>query len=177
MELNGVGGQFVDGSIVGPPAWQAGSTRFYLSGPRADEIAELFDGTLTEAIVLGDEIGRASALKMVFAAQTKGFTALLSAIQAAAEHLGVRADLDREWERRDADSAANTQRRVRGVTEKAWRFAGEMNEMAATFEQAGVPNGFFLAAHEVYQRLARFKDAEQLPQLECVLAALLNEDG
>ena len=165
---------FVDGSIVGPPAWQSGSTRFYLSGARAAEIADLFDGTLTEAIVIGDEIGRASALKMVFAAQTKGFTALVSAIQAAAESLGVRAELDKEWERRDPEAVANTRKRVRGVTEKAWRFAGEMQEIEATFETAGVPGGFFAAAHEVYQRMAHFKDAEELPGLEQVLGALVD---
>ena len=166
--------EFVDGSIVGPPAWRTGSTRFYLSGPRAAEIAALFDGTLTEAIVIGGEIGRASALKMVFAAQTKGFTALVSAIQAAAESLGVRDDLDKEWERRDPDSVANNRKRVRGVTEKAWRFAGEMKEIEATFETAGVPSGFFAAAHDVYQRMAHFKDAEELPEIEQVLRALVD---
>ena len=175
--LSNAGIAYVDGSIVGPPAWQPGSTRFYMSGPRAIEIASLFDGSLTEAIVIGEEIGRASALKMVFAAQTKGFTALISAIQATAESLGVRADLDREWERRDPDIVAKNRKRVRGVTEKAWRFTGEMQEIAATFEGTGVPNGFFLAAHEVYQRMAQFKDAEELPALEQVLAALLDVDG
>ena len=145
-----------------------------MSGARAAEIADLFDGTLTEAIVIGDEIGRASALKMVFAAQTKGFTALVSAIQAAAESLGVRAELDKEWERRDPDAVANTRKRVRGVTEKAWRFAGEMREIEATFETAGVPGGFFVAANEVYQRMAHFKDAEELPGLEQVLEALVD---
>ncbi len=165
---------YVDGSIVGPPAWRTGSTRFYLSGPRAVEIAALFDGTLTETIVIGDEIGRASALKMVFAAQTKGFTALVSAIQAAAESLGVRDDLDKEWERRDPEAVDKTRKRVRGVTEKAWRFAGEMQEIEATFEAAGVPSGFFAAAHDVYQRMAHFKDAEELPELERVLRALVD---
>ena len=66
---------------------------------------------------------------------------------------------------------------MRGVTEKAWRFAGEMQEMAATFEMAGLPNGFFLAAYEVYQRLARYKDAEDTPELEEVLAALLHREN
>ena len=69
-----------------------------------------------EAVVIGEEIGKASALKMVFAAQTKGFTALLSAIQGAAEQLGVRADLDREWARRDPEVAAQRVSQVRGVT-------------------------------------------------------------
>ncbi len=175
--LAAAGIDFVDGSIIGPPAWKAGSTRFYLSGPSAAQIANLFEGTVAEAVVIGDEIGKASALKMVFAAQTKGFTALLSAIQGAAEQLGVRADLDREWARRDPDVAAQRVNQVRGVTGKAWRFAGEMQEIAATFESAGMPPGFFEAAHEVYQRMAQFKDADELPELADVLAALVEDGG
>ncbi len=170
--LTAAGIDFVDGSIIGPPAWKEGSTRFYLSGPSAGQIADLFAGTVTEAIAIGGEIGKASALKMVFAAQTKGFTALLSAIQGAAEALGVRDDLDREWARRDPDVAKQRVNQVRGVTGKAWRFAGEMQEIAATFESAGMPPGFFEAAHVVYQRLAQFKDADERPELEEVLAAL-----
>lgn len=170
--LAAAGIDFVDGSIIGPPAWKEGSTRFYLSGPSAGQIADLFAGTVTEAIAIGGEIGKASGLKMVFAAQTKGFTALLSAIQGAAEALGVRDDLDREWARRDPDVAKQRVNQVRGVTGKAWRFAGEMQEIAATFESAGMPPGFFEAAHDVYQRLAQFKDADETPELEAVLAAL-----
>ncbi len=170
LEAAGVG--FVDGSIIGPPAWKTGSTRFYLSGPAAARIAALFAGTVTEAVVIGEAVGKASALKMVFAAQTKGFTALLSAIQGAAEQLGVREDLDREWARRDPDVAEQRVNQVRNVTGKAWRFAGEMQEIAATFEAAGMPPGFFEAAHEIYQRMARFKDAEDTPELDDVLEAL-----
>ena len=84
----------------------------------------------------------------------------------------MREELDREWARRDPKVAKQRVDQVRGVTGKAWRFAGEMQEIAATFESAGMPAGFFEAAHEVYQRMARFKDAEDLPELEAVLAAL-----
>ncbi|MDE2952413.1 MAG: DUF1932 domain-containing protein [Chloroflexota bacterium] len=172
--MSAAGIDFVDGSIIGPPAWKPGSTRFYLSGPSAAQVADLFAGAVTEAIVIGDEIGRASALKMAFASGTKGFTALQAAIQALAESLGVREDLYREWERRDADSATRAQDNMRGVTEKAWRFTGEMKEIADTFAGAGLPKGFFLAAHDVYQRMAHFKDADELPPLDEVLAALLD---
>ena len=58
------------------------------------------------------------------------------------------------------------------MTGKAWRFAGEMQEIAATFELAGMPPGFFEAAYEVYSRMAGFKDTEAVPELEAVLAAL-----
>ena len=173
--LEAAGIDFVDGSIIGPPAWKAGTTRFYLSGSSAQLVAELFQGTVTEAVVIGDDVGKASALKMVFAAQTKGFTALLSAIQGAAEQLGVREDLDREWSRRDPAAAEQRSNQVRNATGKAWRFAGEMQEIAATFESAGLPPGFFEAAHEVFQRMAQFKDAEELPELEDVLAALMGD--
>ena len=163
---------FVDGSIIGPPAWKHGATRFYLSGSSAEKIADLFKNTVTEAVVIGSEIGKASALKMAFAALTKGSTALLSAIYGTAEQLGVRDDLEREWAMRDSDSVMQRRIQVRNVTEKAWRFAGEMQEIAATFESANLPPGFFEAAHEVYQRMAGFKDAAEAPALDDVLAAL-----
>ena len=171
--MGAAGIEFVDGSIVGPPAWQAGSTRFYLSGPSAGQVAALFEGTLAEAVAIGDEVGKASALKMTFAALTKGSTALLSAIYGVAESLGVRAELEREWGQRSAESVRQRRDQVRGVTAKAWRFAGEMQEIAATFELAGLPPGFFEAAFEVYTRMADFKDAESTPELEAVLAALM----
>ena len=172
-EMHAAGIKFVDGSIIGPPAWQPGTTRFYLSGADAARVAALFAGTATEAIVLGAQIGRASALKMVFASQTKGFSALQAAIQAVAERLGVREDLYREWEKRDADSAAKAQNNMRGLTQKAWRFTGEMEEIAQTFAEAGLPDGFFLAARDIYKNMAHFKDADELPPLDEVLAALM----
>lgn len=174
-KLTAAGIDFVDGSIVGPPAWEAGATRFYLAGGAANRVADLFAGSLTQAMVIGEDVGRASALKMVFAAQTKGFTALISAIQAAAEQLGVREDLAREWRFRDSNETAQTENRVRNATAKAWRFAGEMDEIAETFDMAGIPAGFFVAAGEVYERMAGFKDADEAP-LEDVLAALLKTE-
>jgi hypothetical protein len=113
---------------------------------------------------------------MCFAARTKGTTALLCVVLAAAEKLGVREELERDWSRRDPDMVPQTQQRVRQVTAKAWRFAGEMEEIAATFAAAGLPEGFHEAAAALYRRMAAFKDAPDLPDLVTVLAALLNAD-
>ena len=88
----------------------------------------------------------------------------------------MRADLERQWSRRGSDFADQTQRRVRGVTAKAWRFAGEMEEIAAIFEFAGLPDGFHKAAGDIYQRIAHFKVAEETPPLDAVLDALLGKD-
>ncbi len=83
------GATFVDGGIIGGPAWKPNSTWLHLSGPDAPSAAALFAAGPLETNIVGDEIGQASALKMCFAAYTKGSTALLCAIVAAAEKLGV----------------------------------------------------------------------------------------
>jgi 3-hydroxyisobutyrate dehydrogenase-like beta-hydroxyacid dehydrogenase len=60
--IEDAGGRFVDGGIVGPPPDREGTTRLFLSGPDADDVAALFAGTRVEARVLGPEPGAASAL-------------------------------------------------------------------------------------------------------------------
>jgi hypothetical protein len=90
---------------------------------------------------------------------------------AASESLGVRDDLERQWTRQ-GDSVPQQQNRIRKVTEKAWRFVGEMEEMVTTFEAIGLPGGFHAAAADLYRRMSGFKDAESLPDLIEVLAAL-----
>lgn len=164
---------YVDGGIIGGPAWEPGRTWLYLSGKNAQVAADCFSAGPLETSIIGDEIGKASALKMCFAAYTKGSTALLSGILAASEELGVRADLETQWSRRGSDFAEQTQNRVRGVTDRAWRFEGEMKEIAATLAGAGIPGGFHTAAAEIYRRMAHFKDASETPELEEVLKALL----
>lgn len=164
---------FVDGGIIGGPAWQPDSTWLYLSGNDAQRVARCFAAGPLETQVIGAEIGKASALKMCYAAYTKGTTALLAAILGTAVSLGVYDDLAQQWRRDDANFPVQTENRVRRVTAKAWRFAGEMEEIAATFESAGLPGGFHRAAAEIYTRLADFKEQEEVPELTAVLEALI----
>ena len=97
---------------------------------------------------------------------------LLSAVLATAEELGVRPELEGEWSRDGSNLAQQARDRARGVTAKAWRFAGEMEEIAATFKAAGLPDGFHAAAAEVYRRMAHFKGAPEKPSVEEVLKVL-----
>ncbi len=156
---------FVDGGIVGPPARRAGTTRLFLSGARAAEVAGWFAGSDLEALVIPGSAGSASALKMVYAAWTKGTTALLAAVYATAAAEGVEREILAEWEKSVPDVPVRLQRGVPASARKAWRFEAEMHEIAATFEAAGLPGGFHRAAAEVYARLAGFKDAEPPPAL------------
>lgn len=165
------GAIYVDGSITGGPAWEpSAGTILHLSGPFASAIAELFAGSPLTTRLVSDTIGAASALKMAFAANTKGTNALLTAVLGLAEQEGVRADLERLW---GETFTEKTRQRVTATTAKAWRFVGEMEEIAATFSGAGLPDGFHLAAADTYSRLASFKDRDQPPPIEEVLEALL----
>ncbi|MGH2544744.1 MAG: DUF1932 domain-containing protein, partial [Ardenticatenaceae bacterium] len=170
------GARFVDGGIIGGPAWKPGETCLYLSGQDAHAAAACFSDGPLETSVIGEAIGKASALKMCFAAYTKGTTALLCAILAAAEVLGVREELHCQWSRNESDFAEQAEQRVKRVTAKAWRFVGEMDEIAATFDEAGVPGNFHTAAAIIYRRIAHFKDAPSTPSLEDVLATLVRMD-
>ncbi len=171
--INSAGLDFVDGSIIGGPAWKPGRTWLYLSGADAQPVADCFSAGPLEVGVIGEEIGSASALKMCFAAYTKGTTALLSGILAAAEGLGVRSELETQWSRGGSDFSTQTQERVQRVTAKAWRFEGEMKEIASTLAGVGIPSGFHIAAAEIYHRMADFKDYPETPELTDVIDALL----
>lgn len=171
--IRAAGAEYVDGGIIGPPAWKPGTTWLYLSGPRANDVAECFSAGPLEAPVIGEDIGKASALKMCFAANTKGTTALLCAILATAEQLGVRDDLLKQWSKNGSGFADHATQDVQKVTAKAWRFVGEMHEISATFEEAGLPGGFHKSAADIYTRISGFKDADATPELESVLSALL----
>ncbi len=166
------GATYVDGGIIGGPAWQrSAGTTLHLAGEHAEVIAAIFRDSPLLTNIVSDQIGAASALKMVFAAYTKGSTALLSAILGVAEKEGVRADLEKQW---GETFTAQTHQRVTSNTAKAWRFVGEMEEIAATFAGASLSDGFHLAAADTFNRLARFKDQET-PTIDEVLAALISK--
>jgi 3-hydroxyisobutyrate dehydrogenase-like beta-hydroxyacid dehydrogenase len=173
--IQDAGATFVDGSIIGPPAFN-GRTRLYLAGRSAQQVAALFDSTQLEARVLAAEAGAASALKMCYAAWSKGATALLAAVRALAQHEGVDECLLGEWRQSQPDAPARSEA-VDDQARKAWRWTAEMEEIAASFEAAGLPNGFHHAAAELFGRVARFKNTADGPSLSEVMASLLREAG
>jgi 3-hydroxyisobutyrate dehydrogenase-like beta-hydroxyacid dehydrogenase len=149
--IEGAGGRFVDGGIVGPPPQREGTTRLYLSGADAAFVAGAFDRTCVEAPVLGPEPGTASALKMAYAAWTKGTAAMLLAIRATARAGGVEDALLAEWRRSQPDVPDRLAAAQDAAARKGWRWVGEMEEIAATLAAAGQPDGFHRAAAEVFR--------------------------
>ncbi len=157
--VEGVGAFFVDGGIIGGPPVKPGIARLFLSGPEAPRVARAFEGGPLEVVVLDAPVGAASALKMAYAAWTKGTSALLADVLALAVREDVLEPLQAQWDEallRRADGLGS-------AAAKAWRWVGEMEEIASTFEAAGLPGGFHHAAAEVYRRLEQFKDDPDAP--------------
>jgi hypothetical protein len=134
--------RFVDGGIVGGPPDEPGTT-LYLSGSGAASVAVLFVGTNLEPRVVAD----ASAIKMAYAAWSKGSAAMLLAIRDVARHFGV----EEEWELAAPELAKRLPRAEHAAATKGWRWSGEMEEIADTFTAAGQPDGFHRAAARIYR--------------------------
>jgi len=157
------GATFVDGGIIGSPPTKRGQTRLYLAGSAAERAAALFGAGPLDAVVVDGKIGAASALKMAYASWTKGSNALLMAVRALAMAEGVDEALIAEWQKSIPDLPQRSENAVKGNSRKAWRFVGEMEEIADTYASVGLPRGFHEAAAAVYQRLARYKDTPAPP--------------
>jgi 3-hydroxyisobutyrate dehydrogenase-like beta-hydroxyacid dehydrogenase len=174
------GATYVDGGIIGmppPPSPAAGGhTRLYLSGAEAQAVRGLFDGTSLDSRVLGSGAWAASAIKMAYAAWTKGTAALLLAARGLARVEGVEDALIAEW----AMSQPSLEDRSRGAADsaaaKGWRWVAEMEEIAASMAAAGLPDGFHQAAAEVFRRSPRTEPGALDGQVvERVLAAITGD--
>ena len=170
--VEGAGATTVDGGIIGPPAWKAGTTFIHFSGRERAAVAACFDKGVVAAQVMSEKVGEASALKMCYAALTKGHAAMLAAILATADELGVRDALYAQWEADGEGRVAEREAIVQGVTGKAWRWVDELEEIARTFEGGGQPNGFHNASAEIYRRLADLKDEPQPVDVGTIISKL-----
>lgn len=150
------GAHFVDGGIIGQAPTRAGTTRLYLSGTHAPQVAALFEGSRLDARVLpGGAIGAASSLKIAYSAWTKITAALQLAIRSSARAAGVEDALLEEWAMSQPGLADWSARSASMGLERGWRWSYEMLEIARTFEADGLPVGFGEAAAAVYGRLPR----------------------
>jgi 3-hydroxyisobutyrate dehydrogenase-like beta-hydroxyacid dehydrogenase len=152
--IAGLQARFVDGGIVGPPPRQPGTTRLYLSGAEAEEIAGLFADTNLDARVLSDEPGAASALKAAYAGWTKGSAALLLTVRELARAEGVEDALLEEWRLSIPELEVHLAGAGRSANRKGWRWVGEMEEIARSMAAQDLPTGFHEAAAEVFRRAA-----------------------
>jgi 3-hydroxyisobutyrate dehydrogenase-like beta-hydroxyacid dehydrogenase len=142
QEIAAIQPRFVDAGIVGGPPDGPGTT-LYLSGTGAAAVAVLFLGSNLE----GRVVANASAMKMAYAAWSKGTAAMLLAIREVARHF----DVEEEWRMSVPELLDALERAERSAATKGWRWIGEMEEIGDTFAAAGQPDGFHRAAARVYR--------------------------
>lgn len=135
--LTGAGAAFVDAGIIGgPPRPGEAGPHLYVSGARAADAALLSEYGLDVRMV-GTQSGQASGLKMCYASITKGLTALATTALVAGHTMGLQEALQAELQ--DLAVFHSIKRSVPAMPPKAYRWVGEMQEIARTFADLGLP--------------------------------------
>jgi 3-hydroxyisobutyrate dehydrogenase-like beta-hydroxyacid dehydrogenase len=148
------GAPFVDGSIIGgPPRAGYDGPGIYASGPDAGRFVPLGEFGLVVRLIEGP-VGAASAMKMSYAGITKGFTALGAMMLLAATRGGVAEGLRAELERSQPALLPWLQRSIPAMYSKAYRYVGEMEEIADYVGEDASAQEMFDAFADFYTRIA-----------------------
>ena len=161
--INQAGGKFIDGGIIGTAPTKGDTPRFYVSGPDASVVMEL-DGRGIIVKAIGNKVGQASGIKMCYAALTKGTNTLHVALLTAASRMGLTDDLRKEFEFSQKSHLAAMEKGISRLPANAHRWIGEMEEIAATFENLGVTPNFHKGAAEIYKMLNSTPFAKESPE-------------
>ena len=161
--INQAGGKFIDGGIIGTAPTKGDTPRFYVSGPDASLVMEL-DGRGIIVKAIGNKVGQASGIKMCYAALTKGTNTLHVALLTAASRMGLTDDLRKEFEFSQKSHLAAMEKGISRLPANAHRWIGEMEEIAATFENLGVTPNFHKGAAEIYKMLNSTPFAKESPE-------------
>jgi 3-hydroxyisobutyrate dehydrogenase-like beta-hydroxyacid dehydrogenase len=160
--VSATGATVADVGIIGPPPRKPG-TRFYASGPGAERFAALRDHGLDVRLV-GAEIGQASGLKMCYGALTKGLQALATELLVAARLMGLEETLREEQESSMTEVLGWLEGQMPMMPPKAYRWVGEMEEIAATFAELGMTPDILNGAADIYRMVADTPIGRESPE-------------
>ena len=135
------GGRYVDVAVMAPVDPAALSVPLLISGPDAEQVEQLLHRAgFANTRIVGSEVGRASAIKMIRSVMVKGLEALTDECAAAARAAGVydevMASLDAS--KRDWNWTETTEYNLERMETHGLRRAAEMEEVAATLQALGV---------------------------------------
>ena len=161
--LTSTASNFVDAGIIGGPPGPGVMNRIYVSGPDTEAVEQLNEYGL-DIRAIGLEIGQASGLKMVYAALTKGTSALALELMVAAKRLNLYDALISEWEMSQADRYESFKRGLQSVPSKAHRWIGEMEEIAKTFGDVGLTPKILEGAADMYRFIRSNPVSDETPE-------------
>lgn len=165
--IDSVGGPFLDGGIVGPPPRPGHSLgpRIYISG--ASDAVQFALGLRRHGLdirVVPGGVGAASALKMCYAAVTKGLTALATVSLSAAKAYGIDRELAAEMAASQRMLSDRFDRSLPDMAPKAYRWVGEMEEIARTVADVGLDPKLFLGAADIYRLVTATQLGQEIPE-------------
>jgi 3-hydroxyisobutyrate dehydrogenase-like beta-hydroxyacid dehydrogenase len=162
--LREVGAEVVDVGIIGaPPRVGRAETRLYASGISAERLSVLNEYGL-DVRVIGPQVGQASGLKMCYASLTKGLTALATEALTAGQALGLSEVLTGELRESQAELLGWFERQVPRMPPKAYRWVGEMEEIARTFADVGLPPEMLEGAAALYRLVGQTELGRETPE-------------
>ncbi|GGP40298.1 DUF1932 domain-containing protein [Streptomyces abikoensis] len=140
----------VDGAVVGSPPVGGKQPTLYLSGPseHVAQVEALFRGTDIRAHRLGEEIGKASALKLAYSSYQKASRVLAAVAYGLADSHGVADELLEIASKRSGSYLAETDY-IPKTAARAWRWGPELGDAADLLAEAGLPDHLMRAATEV----------------------------
>lgn len=169
--VEAAGCPFVDAGIIGSPPSDKANPRIYASGEHAQRFAELARHGL-DIRVLDGPSGAASALKLSYAGISKGILALGAAMLLAAKRAGAAEALCQELSFSQANVLAGFGHGIPAMYSKAYRFAGEMEEIAEFIGEDRAEAAIYRGMAGLYERLAADLAGEnrEIGALDAVLA-------
>lgn len=153
------GGRYVDTAIMAPIHPRLHRTPMLLSGPHAADAQSLTDQLGMDAKVVSDEVGQASAIKMLRSVIVKGIEALTAESLLAARASGVEdaviASLNAsppidDW---GARGSYNLER----MASHGARRAAEMDEVVETLKALGLPDRMSAATRDWQRQISEMK--------------------
>ena len=161
--IEGAGARYVDVAVMAPVDPRALAVPLLLSGGAAQEaMAQLYALGFEHSRIVGEEVGRASAIKMIRSVMVKGLEALSFECAAAADAAGV---LDEVLASLDASEARLTwaeriaYNRERMETHGVRR-AAEMEEAAQTLLDLGIEPVMTRGTVKLQRQAARARTAK-----------------
>ncbi|MCH8298822.1 MAG: NAD(P)-dependent oxidoreductase [Chloroflexi bacterium] len=161
--LSEAGARYVDASIIGGPPRNGSSPRVYVSGGNAAEFEQLRDFGL-DVRNLGPQLGRASGIKMCYAAMTKGTTALQAELLIAAEKLGLTQELMAEFSGSQPAVVKRMEGWMPGMPAKSRRWISEMEQIEATFRDLGLTPNIFKGVADIYRMIGDTPLGDENPE-------------
>ncbi len=154
--IEAAGGRYVDVAVLAPVYPKRNMVPLLLAGPHAHDVAPVLEGLPMAPRVVEGEVGAASSIKMIRSVMVKGLEALTAECMIAASAAGVSEEVlaslmkshpGTDWPKQTAYNLE------RSLTHGARR-AAEMDEVAKTLADLGLPNAMASATADWQRRMA-----------------------